>query len=166
MKLAETRNSKPLPKFKTRCSISRYFCPCCATCATLNGIAACIFTLLQGTRLTSHAGCRHGLRLPPEEDCLLGINMQLAHLRGGKAEEPQSDRYNSSHVCQQQPPQGAKYSRNSLGRCQQAPVGVFTPFPHVCQVESVFGQAVSAIEASMYRRHGFYFTSSGPQPGL
>ena len=41
-------------------------------------------------------GCRHGLRLPPEEDCLLGINMQLSQQGRGKAEEPLSARYSVS----------------------------------------------------------------------
>jgi hypothetical protein len=39
-----------------------------------------------------HEGCRYGLRLPPEEDCLLGINMQLSLQRKGKADETLPDR--------------------------------------------------------------------------
>ena len=36
------------------------------------------------------SSCRYGLRLPPEEDCLLGINMQLTQQRpqGGDAPPP------------------------------------------------------------------------------
>ena len=102
MKLSEARNSKPLPKFKTRCRNSRPSCPYCSTCEGLTGPLLELHCLWYAVDTTSHAGCRHGLRLPPEEDCLLGINMQLAQLRGGKTEEPRTDRYISRHVCQQQ----------------------------------------------------------------